>query len=118
MPGGNGTGPQGMGPMTGRAAGICAGYGVPGYVNPVGGRFGGGFGRGRGGWGGGGYGRGFRNMFFATGQPGWARFFGADAATGVDEKQILDTQAKTLKSQLDAIQQRLSQLENSADVKS
>lgn len=34
MPFGNGTGPAGMGPMTGRAAGFCAGYPVPGYRNP------------------------------------------------------------------------------------
>ena len=38
MPRGNGTGPMGLGPMTGRAAGYCAGYGVPGYMNPYGGR--------------------------------------------------------------------------------
>jgi len=37
MPRGDGTGPMGMGPMTGRAAGYCAGYGVPGYMNPAGG---------------------------------------------------------------------------------
>jgi len=30
--------------MTGRAAGYCAGYGMPGYMNPYGGRMGGGFG--------------------------------------------------------------------------
>jgi len=35
MPGGDRTGPAGMGPMTGRAAGYCAGYPVPGYLNPV-----------------------------------------------------------------------------------
>ena len=35
MPLGDGTGPRGMGPMTGRAAGYCAGYPVPGYMNPV-----------------------------------------------------------------------------------
>ena len=35
MPGGDGTGPGGMGPMTGRAAGYCAGYPVPGYMNPI-----------------------------------------------------------------------------------
>ena len=35
MPGGNRTGPMGMGPMTGRAAGYCAGYPVPGYMNPI-----------------------------------------------------------------------------------
>lgn len=40
MPFGDGTGPAGMGPMTGRAAGICAGYPVPGYMNPVMGRAG------------------------------------------------------------------------------
>ena len=35
MPWGDGTGPWGLGPMTGRAAGYCAGYNVPGYANPV-----------------------------------------------------------------------------------
>jgi hypothetical protein len=40
MPLGNGTGPAGMGPMTGRAAGFCAGYPVPGYMNPALGRAG------------------------------------------------------------------------------
>ncbi|TES94528.1 MAG: hypothetical protein E3J87_00110 [Candidatus Cloacimonadota bacterium] len=35
MPGGDGTGPRGMGPMTGRAAGYCAGYSRPGFTNPV-----------------------------------------------------------------------------------
>jgi len=34
MPAGDGTGPLGLGPMTGRAAGYCAGYTVPGYLNP------------------------------------------------------------------------------------
>jgi len=40
MPAGDGTGPMGLGPRTGRAAGYCAGYGVPGYLNPMPGRFG------------------------------------------------------------------------------
>jgi len=40
MPFGDGTGPAGMGPMTGRAAGFCAGYPTPGYMNPVTGRAG------------------------------------------------------------------------------
>jgi len=56
MPGGDGTGPMGMGAMTGRSAGFCAGYGVPGYANAAGGRGGGFRGRGRGR--GGGWGRG------------------------------------------------------------
>ena len=65
MPGGDRTGPMGMGPMTGRGAGYCAGFAAPGFAS--GGR-GGFFGRGRGG------GRGWRNMFYATGCPaghGW-----------------------------------------------
>ena len=67
MPGGDGTGPAGMGPMTGRAAGYCAGYAAPGSVNPTFGRGSGGWGRGRGG------GRGWRNQFYATGLTGWQR---------------------------------------------
>lgn len=55
MPFGDGTGPRGLGPMTGRRAGFCAGFGRPGFTNPMPGtRFGlgWGFGRGRGrGWG-------------------------------------------------------------------
>jgi hypothetical protein len=38
MPFGNGTGPVGLGPMTGRAAGFCAGYPAPAYMNPAGAR--------------------------------------------------------------------------------
>lgn len=48
MPRGDGTGPMGAGPMTGRAAGLCSGYPTPGYMQPGGGRgwFGGFRGRG------------------------------------------------------------------------
>lgn len=70
MPRGNGTGPGGMGPMTGRAAGFCAGYPTPGYMNPYGGRYPyGGFGFGRGN--GRGLGRGWNRGF------GRGRRFGA-----------------------------------------
>ena len=113
MPRGTGNGPQGMGPVTGRAAGLCAGFSVPGYLNPAGSGFGGGFGRGRGG-GRGGFGRGFRNMFFATGLPGWARSGVAGTAGAADEKQVLTSQADALRAQLDGIQKRLSQLESEA----
>mgnify|MGYP005625393287 CR=1 FL=1 len=58
MPNGDRTGPEGAGPMTGRGAGYCAGYSVPGYANPVGG-YGRGWGRGRGR----GSGRGWRGGF-------------------------------------------------------
>jgi hypothetical protein len=64
MPRGDGTGPMGMGPMTGRDAGVCARFGTPGYLNSRPGR-GLGFGRGRG------YGR----VFWAAGMiPGCAYF--------------------------------------------
>jgi len=67
MPGGDRTGPWGRGPMTGRRAGYCAGFSVPGYANPIPGS--GGMGCGRG-WG---RGRGWRNWYRATGLPGWVR---------------------------------------------
>ncbi|HPN55527.1 MAG TPA: DUF5320 domain-containing protein, partial [Candidatus Omnitrophota bacterium] len=46
MPRGDDTGPVGTGPMTGRGAGFCAGYSMPGYTNPLPGR--GALGQGRG----------------------------------------------------------------------
>jgi hypothetical protein len=47
MPGGDGTGPMGEGPMTGRAAGYCAGNSQAGFANSMP-RMGLGLGRGRG----------------------------------------------------------------------
>jgi len=69
MPGGDRTGPAGLGPMTGRAAGYCAGYQVPGFANPVGGRGYGGWGRGGGFGRGRGFGRGFGWGAAAYGYP-------------------------------------------------
>jgi len=125
MPAGDRTGPGGMGPMTGRGAGYCAGYGVPGYANPMPGwGFGMGWGRG-GGWGGG-RGRGWRHMVYATGLPGWARYgyapaWGASPAaaygpygappTPEQETEFLKSQAEMLKEELDAISQRITELE-------
>ena len=71
MPRGDRTGPEGRGPMTGRRAGYCAGFAVPGYMNP--GYAGYGFRPGFMGRMGGGRGRGYRNMYYATGLPAWAR---------------------------------------------
>ena len=70
MPRGDGTGPAGFGPMTGRAAGYCGGFPVPGYMNPQPGFRGAGFGRGRG-WGRG-FGRG--RTYRAYGRGGWMKF--------------------------------------------
>ena len=114
MPGGDRTGPMEMGPMTGRGAGYCAGYTSPGFNNdPAWGRsFGAGFGRG---------GRGRRNMFYATGQPGWMRSGGyAMPYQKPDpeiEKQALKSQAEALQSNIDLIKKRLSELEAEAAVK-
>jgi hypothetical protein len=121
MPYGDGTGPQGSAPMTERGAGYCAGYSVPGYMNPGYGR--GFWGRGRG-WFGRGGGRGHRHWFYATGMPGWARAgYGAPAyygpagypympeMTAIDEMNMLGDQAKMLQDQLKDIQERISTLE-------
>lgn len=35
MPRGDGTGPMGMGSMTGRSAGYCARFKIPGFINPT-----------------------------------------------------------------------------------
>jgi len=118
MPFGDGTGPAGFGPMTGRAAGYCAGYGVPGYMNPVGGRgyWGQGFGGG---------GRGRRNRFYATGLTGWQRTpmgypmwdaypYSAPAPyslSGEQEMELLKSQASNLESTLTDIQKRIEDLE-------
>ncbi len=128
MPGGDGTGPGGMGPMTGRAAGYCAGYPVPGYMNPVGGRGFGAFGRGRGGGRGGGWG--WRNQFYATGMTGWQRAglgmpaYGAPAgypapyptpfAPAATEEQELDAlkgQAEYFEDALEGIKKRIDELQ-------
>lgn len=86
MPRGDGTGPMGMGPMTGRAAGYCTGSGVPGFANPVprqglGFRRGyGSFARGAGFGRGGGFGRGFSRGFNYAGRGGGFRGRGATYA--------------------------------------
>lgn len=123
MPRGDGTGPRGMGAMTGRGAGPCAGFERAGYANPVpGGGFGMGFGRGFGvqtqGFGG----RGWRNRFYATGLPGWARCGGYAAPYGPPaayqkpdpamEKQLLAKQAEALQSELEFIKKRLAEVES------
>jgi hypothetical protein len=117
MPGGDRTGPLGMGPLTGRGAGYCRGYDMAGYAN----RWASGWGAGRGGgFGRGGYGRGWRNRYLATGVPGWAWNRGAGAATPYfespagqprrQEQRYLEEQAEFLRRELEAIDRRLSEL--------
>lgn len=114
MPRGDATGPMGMGPMTGRAAGFCAGYPAPGYANKGPGRaFGRGFGRGAGfrrGFHAGGFGR--RNRFYASGMPGrgWYGGWNAPLASQETEQQALRSQAEYLQAELDAIKKRMDEL--------
>ena len=122
MPWGDRTGPSGAGPMTGRGFGYCAGYTHPGYAVPGGGGrgLGGGYGYGRGvGWGGRGGGRGYRNQFYATGVPGWARAGYApyppqgyyEPPTPEQEREALSHAAEELKAELGEIEKRLKELE-------
>ena len=134
MPWGDRTGPMGMGPMTGRGAGRCAGYPGPGSFNPNPGMgFGGwgrgsgrGRGRGRGFGGGGGFGRRLR----AGGFGGWQRggwgsppvggpgpysvpydFPFAPAASRGQELDALKDQAKYFEEALGEIRERIGELE-------
>jgi len=124
MPRGDGTGPAGLGPMTGRAAGYCAGYPVPGYMNPV---PGGGF------WGWG-RGTGWRRWGYVPAAIGWARPpvwpqaaygmvpawgaygapYAAPFAPGATKEQYADmlkNQAEYLKSMLDEVNEQIKELE-------
>ena len=99
MPGGDGTGPEGLGPMTGRGLGYCTGYNRPGYASP---RFGRGwFGRGRG-WGRGYYARPARGF--------WQNYpYAAPSASG-EEVDVLKDEADALKEELKAIEARIKDL--------
>ena len=118
MPGGDGTGPAGLGPMTGRAAGFCAAYPVPGYMNPMPGRGAWGFGRGMG-WGRG-WGRGFTGAY-----PGWVPGvptyggapFAPPAPSREQELQALRGQAEYFTGALEGIRARISELEAGAGPK-
>ena len=104
-----------MGSMTGRAAGYCAGYGMPGYARFTPERaLNTGFGRGRRGWnrGYGGSDRGWGNMDHAPGAPGRQRLSAyADAYTSpIQEKAALKQHAEALQAELDAVMKRLSDM--------
>lgn len=122
MPGGDRSGPEGLGPMTGRGAGLCAGFAVGGYANQA---FRFGFGRGLGG------GRNFRGGGFGRGRRGrWSwpdayrtpdrRVLGSFSenvpvqapAHRESNKQLLENQLEALQSQMASIQAQLAELES------
>jgi hypothetical protein len=102
MPRGDGTGPNGMGPMTGRAAGYCAGFVTPGAMGRGMGRRirrGGGRGRGPGGgdlaaW----------NQRRGPGAPGWEW-----AATGYPADEMVEP-SMDRDEQLAALQEQMTHL--------
>jgi len=114
MPGGDGTGPMGMGPMTGRVAGYCAGYSAPGYANFIPGR-GMGLGRGSG-----------RRRFWRRGwlnygpmygyTQGFAPYYGNSNApefTPQQEADMLKKEVKLMQDEVSSINQRIKELESS-----
>ena len=90
MPARNGTGPTGLGPMTGRRAGVC-GTSDPVNVNA----------RGRG---------------FACGTGhGRRHFLNDNVRTPENEKNILEQQLKNMKSDIEYMTKRIEELDNASE---
>ena len=117
MPSGDRTGPRGLGSMTGRGLGYCAGYDSPGYTK------GPGMGLGRG-WGGGrglGYGRGrgwgYRVPIYApvyTPYPSGIipKITPENQLTMLkQEKEYLESEMNGIKSAMDDISKKIEELE-------
>ncbi len=118
MPAGNGKGPVGAGPMTGRGAGFCAGNSRSGSDNPVRGEGFYGQGRGMGG-------RGRRNQSYGTGMASRGRGFsnferGNEAGvnnsmpefSSENELRILKEQSEFIKNELASVDERINELES------
>ena len=105
MPGGDRTGPSGLGPRTGRAAGYCARNPAPGYMNPI---------NSRGSYRGGGRGR--RNLYYATGLTGWQRgaySYPPPVVQTITKEQELDElkyMAKNMEYELEDIRKRIQEI--------
>lgn len=87
MPRGDKTGPDGMGPRTGRGMGFCNGYDEPGYTNPRRGR---------------GFGRGLRRGF-----GGFFRRRLYSQPVEQDEKTMLEQEAKVIEEEKKALEEDL-----------
>ena len=110
MPGFDGSGPAGGGPMTGWGRGYCAddvsyGLGRSGSRRGVGSCYG--------------RGRRYRHMFWETGMPRWARRQSDWQGPGrmpnytqEDEVRMLKAEAEALKDDLTAIERRMGELES------
>jgi len=115
MPRGDRRGPNGMGPMTGRAAGFCSGSNAPGFANT--GAVGG-YGLGRG------AGRGFSGGFHgAANGAGYGRGMGRGQGIGFQpsyaapvyskeaEKGYIENEVSFLKDQLKTLEGRLADMQ-------
>ena len=103
MPGGDRTGPEGRGPMTGRRLGYCTGYQNPGYENP---RYGLGRGFGRGYWG--------RGRRFSYG-PRYPDFYDnpnmyPQNISKEEEKTYLEDTIKNLEEEIKLIRKRIEEI--------
>ncbi|MFW5787036.1 MAG: DUF5320 domain-containing protein [Halanaerobiales bacterium] len=112
MPRGDRTGPNGMGPMTGRGLGYCAGNNRPGYMEPGPGP---GFGRGYGRGFGRGFGRGMGYRRFGYYPPQAPANYNPAYNSSVnkeDELNYLKDTAKNLEKELENINERIKELQN------
>ena len=106
MPGGDRTGPAGQGPMTGRRAGFCAGYPMPGRDRGRG--FGHGWGKGRG------RGRGFGRAHGWGAYPGTYGYPYVPELTAKEEADMLKEETRALQDEIRAMQARIQELESLA----
>lgn len=106
MPRGDRRGPDGLGAMTGRGMGFCAGYNTPGFINNAQG-----YGMGRRGINRLGAGRGMGRGFGWRSQPVYPAFPTEPTYSKEQELEILKNQAEAMKASLDSITNRIEEIE-------
>ena len=119
MPGGDRTGPRGLGPMTGRGLGYCAGYPTPGYTRGSGLGLGWGWGRGRGfGRGRGmGWGRGYRwgyPLYYPSATPSF-QYAPMATLNKQDQLNMLNQEKEYLESEMQGIKKSLEDITKSIE---
>jgi hypothetical protein len=117
MPGGDRTGPAGLGPRSGRALGYCAGFSTPGYTRGAGWGRGRGFGRGLGrGYGRGlGRGWGYIEPYYVpyAAPPAGQPMTSSDQVNMLkQEKEYLESEMKGMQSAIEDISRRITELES------